>query len=68
MNSGIGDRPRSNRPWSPDPFPSGRPARGEALEVGHLRRVLGRDDEAEVMSVLLTPLRERLGDERLGAR
>ncbi len=34
---------------------------GEALEVGHLRRVLWRDDEAEVMAVVLAPLREGLG-------
>ena len=39
---------------------------GEALEVGHLRRVLGRDDEAEVMAVLLAPLREGLGVGVLG--
>ena len=34
---------------------------GEALEVGHLRRVLGRDDEAEMVAVLLAPLGEGLG-------
>ena len=34
---------------------------GETLEVGHLRRVIGRDDEAEVMSVLLAPLGEGVG-------
>ncbi len=32
----------------------------EALEVAHLRRVLGRDDEAEVMPIVLGPLRKRL--------
>ena len=39
---------------------------GEAFQVGHLRRVLGRDDEAEVMAVLLAPLREGLGVGVLG--
>ena len=41
---------------------------GEALEVGHLRRVLGRDDEAEMMAILLAPLGEGLGIGILGLR
>ncbi len=41
---------------------------GEALEVGHLRRVLGRDDEAEMMAVILAPLGEGLGIGILGLR
>ena len=41
---------------------------GEALEVGHLRRVLGRDDEAEMMAVVLAPLGEGLGIGVLGLR
>ena len=32
----------------------------EALEVGHLHGVVGRDDEAEMMPVVLAPLREGL--------
>ena len=39
---------------------------GEALEVGHLRRVLGRDDEAEMVAVVLAPLGEGLGIGVLG--
>lgn len=33
----------------------------ETFEVGHIRRVLGRDDEAEMVAVILTALREGLG-------
>ena len=42
---------------------------GEALEVGHLRRVLGRHDESEMVTVLLAPLGEglRVRVLRLGA-
>src|SRR3546814_9463147 len=36
---------------------------GEGLEVGHLWRVLGRDDEPEMMPVVLSPLGEGLGIE-----
>ncbi|MHC2624216.1 hypothetical protein ACVIW2_006248 [Bradyrhizobium huanghuaihaiense] len=41
---------------------------GETLEVGHVRRVLGGDDEAEMVAVILTALGEGLGIGILGAR
>ncbi|EGY00786.1 hypothetical protein AZA_86051 [Nitrospirillum viridazoti Y2] len=41
---------------------------GVALEVGHLGRILGRDDEAEVVAVTLTPLGEGLWIGVLGLR
>lgn len=34
---------------------------GEAAEIRHVHRVVGRDDETEVMAVFLTPLGESLG-------
>ncbi|MBP1293489.1 hypothetical protein M2192_007566 [Bradyrhizobium elkanii USDA 61] len=34
---------------------------GETFEVSHLRRVFGRDDETEMVAVILTPLSEGLG-------
>ena len=39
---------------------------GIGLEVGHLRRVLGRDDEPEMMPIILGPLGEGLGIGVLG--
>ena len=38
---------------------------GEGLEVCHLDRVLRRDDEAEMVPVVLGALGEGLGDRRL---
>src|SRR3546814_15459663 len=40
----------------------------EGLEVGHLRRVLGRDDEPEMMPVVLSRPGEGLGIGRLRLR
>ncbi len=41
---------------------------GEGLEVGHLHGVVGRDDEAEMMPVILAPLSERLRVGVIGTR
>jgi hypothetical protein len=41
---------------------------GEGLEVRYLDRILGRDDEPEMMPVVLTPLREILRIDAVGFR
>ena len=41
---------------------------GDGLEVGHLQRVVRRDDEAEMVAVVLGPLCKILGVDVITAR